>query len=278
MQIRLSKVIRELGVGRSTVVEFLQKKGYSIESDLNTKITDEQYAVLLKEFSKDKKQKEESDKFSQERQNNKERIRGAVLSNEPNKKKEELIEVTVPETERPHIKEVGKIDLEALNKRAASNPAPEVKETTVKVEKKQPEQKANPEPKKEEPSLTAPQEKPQVKVEEKVEKTQPASVQPKAVAKPKTTENKPVEKKKAEQKPTDNKPVEKKVVSEEKKPQPKQVEEKPVEEITPLTKEEEEVFSYGTTEVRPQPKVTGFINLDELNQSTRPPKKSKEVE
>ena len=276
MQIRLSKVIRELGVGRSTVVEFLQKKGYSIESDLNTKITDEQYAVLLKEFSKDKKQKEESDKFSQERQNNKERIRGAVLSNEPNKKKEELIEVTVPETERPHIKEVGKIDLEALNKRAASNPAPEVKETTVKVEKKQPEQKANPEPKKEEPSLTAPQEKPQVKVEEKVEKTQPASVQPKAVAKPKTTENKPVEKKKAEQKPTDNKPVEKKVVSEEKKPQPKQVEEKPVEEITPLTKEEEEVFSYGTTEVRPQPKVTGFINLDELNQSTRPPKKSKE--
>ena len=276
MQIRLNKVIRELGVGRSTVLEFLQKKGYSVESDLNTKITDEQYAVLLKEFSKDKKQKEESDKFSQERQNNKERIRGTVLSNELNKKKEDLIEVTVPETERPHIKEVGKIDLEALNKRPASSPAPEVKETTAKVEKKQPEQKTNPEPKKEEPALTAPQEKPQVKVEEKVEKTQPTSVQPKVAAKPKTAENKPVEKKKSEQKPTENKPVEKKVVSEEKKPQPQHVEEKPVEGIAQQTKAEEEVFSFGTTEVRPQPKVTGFINLDELNQSTRPPKKSKE--
>ena len=63
MAIRLNKVTRDLNVGISTVVEFLQKKGYEIESNPNAKITEEQYEVLVKEFSKDKKQKEESNKF-----------------------------------------------------------------------------------------------------------------------------------------------------------------------------------------------------------------------
>ena len=96
--IRLSKVIRELGVGASTAVEFLQKKGYDIDNNLNAKISEEQYNVLQKEFSKDKKQKEESNKFFQERQNNKERNRVTVSTGEQNKKREELIEVTLPET------------------------------------------------------------------------------------------------------------------------------------------------------------------------------------
>ena len=44
MAVRLSKVIRELNVGVSTAVEFLQKKGFgTVEADSNAKITDEQY-------------------------------------------------------------------------------------------------------------------------------------------------------------------------------------------------------------------------------------------
>ena len=54
MTIRLNKVTRDLNVGIATVVDFLQKKGYTIEANPNTKITDEQYAALVKEFSKDK--------------------------------------------------------------------------------------------------------------------------------------------------------------------------------------------------------------------------------
>ena len=54
MTIRLNKVTRNLNVGIATVVDFLQKKGYTIEANPNTKITDEQYAALVKEFSKDK--------------------------------------------------------------------------------------------------------------------------------------------------------------------------------------------------------------------------------
>ena len=189
--IRLSKVIRELGVGASTAVEFLQKKGYDIDNNLNAKISEEQYNVLQKEFSKDKKQKEESNKFFQERQNNKERNRVTVSTGEQNKKREELIEVTLPETDRPRIKEVGKIDLDALNKRPATNVAPAAKETVI--EKAQPEQKVMAEPKKETPVISAPEQKPQVKVVEKVEVSQPAA-QSKPAEKPKKTENKPVAK------------------------------------------------------------------------------------
>ena len=69
MTIRLNKVTRDLNVGITTVVEFLQKKGYEIEASPNAKITEEQYAVLVKEFSTDKNLKKESEKFIQERKN-----------------------------------------------------------------------------------------------------------------------------------------------------------------------------------------------------------------
>ena len=77
MTIRLNKVTRDLNVGIATVVDFLQKKGYTIEANPNTKITDEQYAALVKEFSKDKDLKIESEKIFQERQN-KERNKASV--------------------------------------------------------------------------------------------------------------------------------------------------------------------------------------------------------
>ena len=69
MTIRLNKVTRDLNVGITTVVEFLQKKGFAIEASPNAKITEEQYAVLVKEFSTDKNLKKETEKFIQERQN-----------------------------------------------------------------------------------------------------------------------------------------------------------------------------------------------------------------
>ena len=46
MTIRLNKVTRDLNVGIATVVEFLQKKGYTVEANPNTKISEEQYDVL----------------------------------------------------------------------------------------------------------------------------------------------------------------------------------------------------------------------------------------
>ena len=43
MAIRLNKVTRDLNVGLTTVVEFLQKKGFEVNANPNTQITKEQY-------------------------------------------------------------------------------------------------------------------------------------------------------------------------------------------------------------------------------------------
>ena len=135
MTIRLNKVTRDLNVGIATVVEFLQKKGYEIEANPNTKITEEQYAVLVKEFSTDKNLKKESEKFIQERQN-KERNKPTVsIEEEP--KKEEVVKIALSEESRPKFKQVGKIDLDNLNKRPAPKAEEPVKEPEI-TEAKEP--------------------------------------------------------------------------------------------------------------------------------------------
>jgi len=44
--IRLSKVTREFNLGLHTVVEFLEGKGHTVESNPNTKIPGELYSLL----------------------------------------------------------------------------------------------------------------------------------------------------------------------------------------------------------------------------------------
>jgi translation initiation factor IF-2 len=61
---RLSKIAREFNVGISTIVDFLQSKGESIDSNPNTKVTPEQYDMLLKEYSSDLSIKKESEKVN----------------------------------------------------------------------------------------------------------------------------------------------------------------------------------------------------------------------
>ena len=56
----LLKAAKELNIGLNTAVEFLGKKGFSVEARPNTKLTDEMYDVLLKEFQGDKIVKEEA--------------------------------------------------------------------------------------------------------------------------------------------------------------------------------------------------------------------------
>lgn len=56
----LLKAAKELNIGLSTAVDFLGKKGFSIEARPTTKLTDEMYHVLLKEFQGDKIVKEEA--------------------------------------------------------------------------------------------------------------------------------------------------------------------------------------------------------------------------
>ena len=216
MTIRLNKVTRDLNVGITTVVEFLQKKGYAIEASPNAKITEEQYAVLVKEFSTDKNLKKESEKFIQERQN-KERNKVAVaIAGYEEPKKEEEIDL------RPKFKTVGKIDLDSLNKRHS---APKVQEPVK--EEVAPKVVAEP-----------------AKVVEVVEqpKPEPEKATP-VVEKAKVSQEAPMEKETPE---------------------------------TVVVLEEDGVFKIRSTEFKSGINVLGKIDLDALNQSTRPKKKSKE--
>jgi len=61
--IRLSKAAREFNIGVSTIVDFLSKKGLSIEKDPNFKLSPEMYIILVKEFAPDKHVKEEAKKI-----------------------------------------------------------------------------------------------------------------------------------------------------------------------------------------------------------------------
>ncbi len=254
MTIRLNKVTRDLNVGITTVVEFLQKKDYIIEASPNAKITEEQYAVLVKEFSTDKNLKIESEKFSQERQN-KDRNKASISIEgfESKKEKEEVVKTVIPEEARPKLKQVGKIDLDNLNKKTAPKvvePVAKVIEQTPKAEpvvEKVVERKETPQPQKETP-------KPVVVEEKKPESTpQPAPA--------------PVLEEKKEPK------IEK---TEEKTPQVKEMEKETPEAAPVQEKEEDDVFKIRPTEFKSKINVVGQIDLAALNQSTRPKKKSKE--
>jgi translation initiation factor IF-2 len=61
---RLSKIAREFNVGISTIVDFLHGKGITIDTNPNTKVSPEQYEMLLDEFSSDLTIKKESERVN----------------------------------------------------------------------------------------------------------------------------------------------------------------------------------------------------------------------
>ena len=115
MNIRLNKVIKEFGVGLSTVSEFLKKKGCPItEEDLNQKISDKQYDLLKQEFGADKELRGKAEELMQNRQ------KRPAPQPKAERPAPQMVETTVPESMRPHVVTKGKIDLDAAGKPAAA--------------------------------------------------------------------------------------------------------------------------------------------------------------
>lgn len=236
MAIRLNKVTRDLNVGISTVVEFLQKKGFAVEANPNTKINEEQYALLVKEFSTDKNLRLESERFIQERQNkDRNKTSVAIDGYETEKQKPEEIKTVVPEEARPKVKPVGKIDLDRVGKRPV-------------VEKPEPVEAPEVKP---EPEVATPAEAPAAPVEDVVEEprreaNEPQDEQPEAAASAEP------------------------VASEPETPAAAEPEGHAGETGS------DEVFTLHKPEFVSKINIIGQIDLATLNQSTRPKKKSKE--
>ena len=111
MPIKLIQVQRKLNVGINTVVEFLHRNGFSVEDNPNTRISDEQYALLVKEFGKDLPEKDRN--FAADR------MRKEVPSVKEEKTSE--IKTVIPEEFKPKIVTKGRIDLDGQHKKVHRN-------------------------------------------------------------------------------------------------------------------------------------------------------------
>jgi len=258
--IRLSKLAREFNVGIHTIVEFLHKKGFDIDSNPNTKVSEEAVQLLEKEYKIDISLKKESEKIS-------------LKSNRP---KKEVISIDEPETSEEEEETPEK---EEEKPKAASEVKKEKKEVTSEVKKEKTE-----EPQEEKP-VSKPEEKPVSKPEEKLKVV--GKIDLDTVSKPRKEEKKE-EKKKEEAKPVEKTEAKKepekevKAVKEEKtKPEVKSEEKpaaKPKVEPEKEKKKEEKTENLIETEIPKvdEVKVVGKIDLKNINQKTRPAKKTRE--
>lgn len=291
MTIRLNKVTRDLNVGISTIVEFLQKKGFTVEANPNTRISEEQYALLTKEFSSDKDLRLKSEMLTRDSRNNRresavEEVRTETTSREVFKQKPAAAQPTPVQPAAP--KEEPKpatVAATSTTTAAAQQPttpkASETSPTTVVEKPAAVEQPKEEQPMQQQRSQTSTAEQkpsqpqaqqPAVQTAEKPQQaaqapqvatpapSQPtAAMQPQAEAAPKEAakESAPVAPKPA----TDSK---------------SSVEEKPAEPVQKEEAQEETIFKISRTEPVSKINVIGRIDLAALNQSTRPKKKSKE--
>jgi translation initiation factor IF-2 len=126
---RLSKIAREFNVGISTIVEFLNKKGYEVDPNPNTKVTEEIYDILIHEYSADISVKKESDLLSLKNLRDK---KETISINDIDQQKPSQVDVEeeffikdssattkidLPEVEEIEVKVVGKVDLDAVSGR-----------------------------------------------------------------------------------------------------------------------------------------------------------------
>ena len=234
MGVRLNKVLTELNIGLQTAVDYLKNKKslgeIKDDANMNTKINDEQYNALVKEFRGDKDVKT---------------LAGMMFPKKKEKEKEKVKKETNPEPVVIEVREeprqtftpLGKIDLSQVGKPAPkekAEPKPEPKPVEEKkVEQPAPQHKAEPKP---EP-------KPEPKAEEKADLTAPAPSHSGAEKQETKPESKP----------------------------------KPVEPASQEPAKEQEIYKLKIEQKAvPNLNVVGKIDLDSLNQSTRPKKKSKE--
>ncbi|MDE5974941.1 MAG: translation initiation factor IF-2 [Muribaculaceae bacterium] len=238
MRTKISKVAKDLNVGVGTVVDFLRKHNIEVENNPNARVDDSAVSLLMSEFSSDKADKIKVDGNIQKRKDAKK------------EKTDRRPEPASGSTAAPGLKVLGKIDLDAARKggaRAASSPAPSSSER-----KPQPEA---------------------VKPRETVEKTEKAplreekkEVKVEAIPRPKEEVKPAPEKKKADVAPKEAAP-EAKPAAPEAKPEAQNADDENT---------SGNVFRLSTPSNQPELKVLGKIDLNALNQSTRPKKRGKD--
>ncbi len=264
MSIRLNKALRELNIGLQTAVEFLEKKSElgEVKAEPSFKLNDEQYAALVKAFQQDAAVRTEAEKLFKKP---KEKKRAQEAKKEEGNK-EELFGATSRQQYTP----LGKIDLGNVGKKSAA-PKSAAPDTEKKDEAKAAAVSPAPAVAKEE-QKKAPKEEPKAAPEAKVEKHEP-EVKSKPAAE-NAVKAEPVKSTESVAQPVEAE----KTARRAKKPAAVKVAEVTSEKNSDQ-KNETEIFQLKSErKIANTPKVNilGKIDLDSLNQSTRPKKRSKE--
>lgn len=260
--IRINKVLKEFNIGMGTLVEFLHKKGITIDANPNAKISAEAYSLVEKEFRKEQIVKEESKKVAIKVKDitEKETSRNDDFDNEP---KNVFIKTTVEEVKGPKI--LGKIDLDRpLQNAAATKTASAPAQTPA--QEKQPETAPKQETKKEE---AKPAEQPVQAVEQ-------AAAEQSSVAAA-SDSNRPAQNKPAQAPAQNSKP-------ETKTPAPKEHTAKPAQPAeTPVSSKKDEpqqppVIEHIETRVEKLtgPKISGTIDLSQFEKKKEKSKGKRE--
>ena len=139
---RLSKVAKELNVGISTIVDHLNSIGEDIGSNPNTKIGEDLYLILLKEFQSEKFEKEKANEIQMERDEMK--VISIKREQEESKVKVEpkpevvappkVIKASAEKLTGPSV--LGKIDINPVKKEKKEEVKEPVQEVEKPVEKK----------------------------------------------------------------------------------------------------------------------------------------------
>lgn len=154
--IRLKKAATEFNVGVNTVLEFLAKKGHSVENNPNTRLSAEQYELVAAAFQAERAVKEQAEKIE-------------IISSGNNVVIEAEKETKIEETEEVIIKNYNATNLDSKGSlrpaETATTPdepqAPQADAETEPVPAPEPEpepepvQETEPEPAKEEPESGA---------------------------------------------------------------------------------------------------------------------------
>ena len=194
--IRINKVLRELNISLERAVDYLKDKGIAIESNPNTKISNDVYDVLCGQFAGDRGKKEASKEVGEEKRKEKEALRiERDREAEDKRKQEEELQRQQQEVIKARATisgpvQVGKIDLNPTKSTPAAEekveaPKPEVIEekpaaktvVSEKIESDKKEEKpvvaeSKPVVEKEEPKKEEPK--------KEVKKEEPVVVEPKA--------------------------------------------------------------------------------------------------
>lgn len=179
MPIKISKAVKDLNIGMQTARDFLKKNEIEVDDNINARISDEAYNLLIQKFKPAMQQKKAAEQIIHDRKEEK-------AAQAAEKKRREAEESKTVEVAIQKPKVLGKIELDAKGNPVAPKPAaleaPKAEEVKME-EKKAEEQKPAPaelpkEEAKPEPAAVEPKKEEKAPAEPKVEKPQPVAETP----------------------------------------------------------------------------------------------------